>query len=112
MPPKLHKQPKPPRKPMKRRGKKTEAWEKVRRAIKPKFEKAGITECELKLVRGCWIDNGLGFAHAKKRRNLGAGELSKVILACNLCHDIIEALPEEEMTRIVMVTISKRKIQP
>lgn len=111
MPPKLHKQPKPPRKPMKRRGKKTEAWEKVRRALKPRFEKVGITQCEIRIA-GCWMDNGLGFAHAKKRRNLGPGELSIVALSCNHCHDIIEALPEEDMGRIVMQKIKERKSQP
>lgn len=95
------------RTPLKRLGKKGHEWEKVRRQIKPKFERAGITTCELELP-GCWFDNGLTFAHAKKRRNLGPGELSVVALACCHCHDHIEAMPESEMGRIVMETIAKR----
>ena len=77
------------RSPLKRLGKKGLAWEKVRRELKVKFQRAGITTCEIR-GHGCWYDNGLGFAHAKKRRNLGPGELSVVALACCVCHDRID----------------------
>ncbi len=84
----------------------------MRRNLKPKFEKAGITTCELRIHPGCMRDNWLGFAHKRKRRNLGPGELSEVIIACNPCHDAIEALPEGEMARIVTATITERVVQP
>jgi len=96
------------RSPLKRLGKKGLAWEKVRRELKVKFQRAGITACEIR-GHGCWYDNGLGFAHAKKRRNLGPGELSVVALACCVCHDRIEILPEQEMAEIVMRIIDSRK---
>jgi len=96
---------------MKKAGKRTKDWERVRRNLKPKFERVGITTCELR-YEGCWSDNGLGFAHTKKRANLGPGELSVVALLCNSCHDKIEILPEEEMTKVVLATIAARKQQP
>lgn len=99
------------RKPLPKTGKRTQQWEKVRRNLKPKFERAGITSCELRWP-GCWKDNALGFAHAKHRRNLGPGELSIVILVCNICHDLLDKLPDEDTEHIVMKTISERKIQP
>lgn len=97
--------------PLKRLGKKGKQWEKVRRDLVPRFKRAGITTCELG-YSCCWRDQALGFAHAKKRRNLGPGELSLVILACNPCHDQIECLPEEEMGKIVRAIIEARQIQP
>lgn len=91
------------RSPLKRLGKKGLAWEKCRRELKTKFKRAGITFCER-----CGYDNHLGFAHTKKRRNLGPGELSVVALLCNACHDQIEILPEPEMTKIVLDIITNR----
>jgi hypothetical protein len=97
------------RTPLKKLGKKGLAWEKCRRELKVKFQRAGITTCEIgELYPGCWIDNGLGFAHARKRRNLKPGELSVVILACNSCHDNLELLPESEMAKIVLDIIARR----
>lgn len=49
-----------------------------------------------------------GMAHPRKRRNLGSGEISVCIGACNVCHDRIEALPEDEMARIVYRIIANR----
>lgn len=95
------------RTPLKRLGKKGLAWEKIRRDLKARFQRAGITTCELQWP-ACWNDNGLGFAHAKKRRNLKAGELSVVALLCNGCHEAIEILPEHEMERLVMAVIAGR----
>lgn len=92
---------------MKRAGKRTLAWENVRAKLKVKMLTLGITTCELQFT-GCWRDNALGFAHAKKRRNLKPHELSEAILVCNPCHDQIELLPEQEMTRVVRDTIRKR----
>lgn len=99
------------RTPMKKRGKKTDAWEKMRRALKPRFERAGITTCELRWP-GCWKDNGLGFAHAKRRRNLKAGELGIVILCCNYCHDALDLRPEAGTSAIVESVIGGRTTQP
>jgi hypothetical protein len=93
------------------KGKKTSEWEKVRRNLKPRFERAGITRCELAYAL-CMHDNYLGFAHAKKRRNLGPGELSVVILACQNCHGDIECMEEPMMQQIVMQTIERRERQP
>jgi len=93
--------------PIKKLGKKGLAWEKCRRELKVRFQRAGITRCELGR-EGCWGDFHLGFAHAKKRRNLKPGELSVVALMCNFCHDSIEILPETEMEKIVLDIIARR----
>jgi len=92
---------------LKRRGKKTTQWGKVRAKLKVFFQTAGITTCELRYP-GCWYSIALGFAHLKKRRNLKPHELFVAILACNPCHDRIEILPEAEMTKIVQDVIEKR----
>ena len=96
------------RTPIKKLGKKGLAWEKCRRELKVKFERAGITSCEVRGA-GCWHDNGLGFMHAKKRRNLGPGELSIVILACNTCHDLWECGSEAKMEKMVLDIIANRR---
>jgi hypothetical protein len=90
------------------RGKRTEAWEKARAVLKGRFEAAGIITCELRF-QGCWYDNGLGFAHTKKRRHLEGGDLYRVVLACNHCHDLVELLPEREMTAILERRIMRRE---
>ena len=94
---------------MKRRGKRTIAWEKEREKLKVKFLSWGITSCELRYPGTCWGDSALGFAHAKKRRFLKPHELGHVILACNPCHDILESLGADLMKAEVDATISARK---
>lgn len=88
-------------------GKKTKKWATTRSGLKPRFEAAGITTCELRYP-GCWFNNGLGFAHAKKRRKLSEEDLEVVILACNPCHDKIEYSPNMEET--VMKVIENRGV--
>lgn len=92
-----------------KRGKRMLAWESERTRLKKKFDRWGITSCELRYPGGCWGDNGLGFAHAKKRRFLKPEELGIVILACNRCHDILESLPHELMEVEVMQVIRSRE---
>lgn len=94
---------------MNRRGPKTKAWDSERAKLKPKFEAAGITTCEIRYA-GCWNDNYLGFAHdAKRRKN---PKLSKVVLGCNPCHDILENMGPERMKAEVDRIIAKRPAQP
>jgi len=90
---------------------KTAVWTAHRRKLKTRFLRVGITRCELRYP-GCWHDNALGFAHAKKRRNLRPDEEEVVILACTTCHQTIEHMPEAEMGRIVIQTIANRRRQP
>ncbi len=100
------------RSPIKRSGKKTKEWDRVRAKLKIRFERAGITTCELG-YEGCWRDNGLGFAHAVKRRFIATPEeLEITILACWVCHDVIECKSHIEMRDIVENTISARQAQP
>ena len=70
-----------------KKGKKTKEWERVRKELKKQFYESDITVCELDL-NGCWFNNGLGFAHTRKRRNVI--DLYCVVLACNPCHQKIE----------------------
>jgi hypothetical protein len=92
-------------------GKRTKEWQRVREQLKPRFEAVGITRCEFNF-NGCWRNNALGFAHLRKRRNLREGELKVVALACNSCHDILEAMSEAEMTVTVLAVIQQRILQP
>jgi len=94
---------------MNRIGKRTRSWEKERERLKKKFSSWGITSCELRYPGGCWGDNALGFAHAKKRRFLAPEELGVVVLACNRCHDILESLPHDLMEVEVMQVIKQRE---
>lgn len=96
------------RSPMKRRGKKTKAWDSKRAELKIEFEAIGITTCELR-YENCANDDFLGFAHAAKRRKLKSEDLGHVILACNPCHDKIEFLPPEQMKRIVDTICQQRE---
>lgn len=62
------------RTPLKRAGRKTKEWERIRRVLVRRFLKAGLWRCELGYA-GCWQTNALGFAHAKKRRNCSEKDL-------------------------------------
>lgn len=94
--------------PMKRGGKKTLAWEQAKRELKPRFQRAGITTCELHL-KGCWHDNGLTFAHRVKRRFITTPEeLRTVCVACLSCHQTIEKMSHDAMKLHVMAAIEGR----
>lgn len=92
-------------------GKRTKEWQQTRERLKPRFEAVGITKCEFRF-EGCWRDNGLTFAHIRKRRNLLPGELEKVALACIPCHDKLELMPEPVMCQTVCDVIARRICQP
>lgn len=93
------------------RGKKTLTWERERAKLKVKFLGWGITTCELK-YDGCLRNWALGFAHAKRRRNLKPHELSIVVLACSYCHEILDARREHETEAIVNRIIANRVVKP
>lgn len=91
-----------------RLGKKGKAWETERRRLKIKFERMGVTECEADFMHDCWVDNGLSFAHSKKRADIRGEELSEVALLCPTAHKHVESLPKEEMCNIIRRIIAKR----
>lgn len=95
-------------------GKKTKQWNNARAVIKRRFEKVGITTCELRGVveHDCMVDDWLSFGHAVKRRKLKEGDLGHVILICTVVHDLLEVMPPEKMKQIVDETIEKRSVQP
>lgn len=88
-------------------GKKTDEWEQARKELKKVFEANETTSCELKLS-GCWDKNALTFAHIDKRRNLSPDELYAVVLACTPCHQKVEAMPHEEMRKMLTKIIKGR----
>lgn len=91
-------------------GKRTREREKVRRQLKCKFVGMGVTTCELRLP-GCMVDDGLGFAHALKRRHITTDEdMRRVALLCNSCHDVLELQGEAKMSRIIDSIISRRAV--
>lgn len=92
-------------------GKKGRANIKANKVADKELVLLGITRCELRFS-GCWGEQALGRAHLRKRRNLKAGELEIIVLACNPCHDIIEAWPEERMTKHLQGVIAARVEYP
>lgn len=88
-------------------GKKVRAWSKARRALKVEFMAMGIVSCELR-YEGCFVTDGLGFAHHSKRRKFKPEDMTTVILVCNFCHQIIEVLPPLDMFCLVNETIAGR----
>lgn len=98
------------KKPMKRRGKRTIAWDWTRRKLKVAFERAGITSCEIMDSSWCTGNHNLSFAHSLKRRFIATqAQLEEVALACVNCHDNIEKLGHVAMARIVRETIAARE---
>lgn len=62
--------------------------------LKRIYSEKGITSCELRLS-GCWGDNGLSFAHFKKRIHYKSrpellSSFYQTILCCISCHNAIE----------------------
>ncbi len=112
--PKPTPKPKKPRKflrngkPIRQIGKKGKEWGDARSWLKRQFRAWGITTCEIRIDHPCTRDNFLGFAHVDKRKNLGPGELYKVILACNNGHDIIEKWPAAKMREYITEVIERR----
>jgi hypothetical protein len=91
-------------------GKKTKANRASNARLKVKFQKMGITHCELN-YEGCTPDNFLTWAHGKKRRKLQGDELDTlVVLACQNCHSNIERMAPEGMLAIVQSVVSEREI--
>lgn len=89
-------------------GKKGREWQAIWRRLKPRFERAGITRCE---VRGekCQGSQYLTPAHSLKRRNcVTAALLSEVVIACVNCHAEIEILKEADMCAKVRAIIDAR----
>lgn len=86
---------------MKRRGRKTLEWERVRRDLKREFEAQGITRCER-----CNSDYNMGFAHRLKRRYIdNESELRCCALLCFECHQRWEEYGHERMFNLVTETI-------
>lgn len=98
---------------MKKGGHRTWQWARTRAKLKVRFERAGITRCELRVCTGCTGSHYLSFAHAVKRRFITTQqELEEVALACLACHQTIEAFNHEDMKSIVRLAISERETQP
>lgn len=97
------------RSPLRKAGKKTKEWQAVwRHEVKPMLERAGITRCEFG-YEGCWGGNGLTPAHSLKRRNITTpDQLKEVALACIVCHQLLDLMPEVLMTEKVKEAIANR----
>ena len=85
-------------------GKRTNKWNTVRRKLMEKFQRMGITRCEL-----CSGVFGLSFAHSKKRRFIQTDEdWNEVALLCQKCHERIEFSGHEEMYKSITDIIKWR----
>ena len=93
------------------RGRKTREWEKVRAQLKIRFERIGITACEIRLKQ-CWGDYALSFAHTKKRADMLPGDIEKAVLACAPCHTAVEGMKKDAMQSLLEGIIAARQVQP
>lgn len=92
-----------------KRGK---AWDSAWRQLKPQFERAGITFCEVG-YSGCTRFSFLTPCHSLKRRNCTTPELLReIIIACQSCHAKLEIMPEFRMAFCVREIIAIRPTQP
>lgn len=122
-------QPKPEKSKKKKRhyikpGDKTLEWEAAKRILKPAFAEVGIGYCEIGRYLYQFPEYAermerhrhnffLTWAHGDKRNNLVGQELiTLVALSCVDCHNFIEAMPHEEMRKIVEGAIAARRVQP
>ena len=93
-------------------GKRTLEWVRRRAKLKVRFQRAGITRCEV-MYPGCQGNYALSFAHIDKRRFLKGDELDMVVLACIFnCHKKLEAMPRAVMKLEVLRIIKERVRQP
>ncbi len=77
---------------MRSRGRKTVQWERVRRELKKRFERVGITSCEIRLPQ-CWKGYALAFCHTKRRADIKSiSELERVVLGCAACATACEVI--------------------
>lgn len=90
-------------------GKKGREWLAVWRELKPRFERAGITHCEVRYP-GCTPSAFLTPAHGLKRRNCTTPALLReVVIACQSCHSFLEIMPEYRMQLRVREIIDARE---
>ena len=79
-------------------------WHSVRRTLKVRFERDGITRCEQ-----CNGNFALSFAHRYKRRFITTDEeLATVALLCQKCHERIEFSGHEQMKDAIDTIIANR----
>jgi hypothetical protein len=95
------------KKPMRRSGKKTAQWDRIRAKLKQECLERAICSCELRL-KGCLGSMFLGFAHRKKRRFCDEAELHIACLACSSCHLQADSLPAVVMFDLVDTAIKRR----
>jgi hypothetical protein len=89
-------------------GRRTKEWQAAWRELKPRFERAGITHCEIG-YEGCTPGLYLTPAHSLKRRNISTPEeLREVVIACCSCHQRLEELGHGKMAAEVRRVIAAR----
>jgi len=98
------------RKPIRKVGRKGYQWIAARKWLKKQFNWLGLTHCMMRF-QGCWYDDGIGFAHPAKRRNLREGELWLAVPVCNACHSQLEIMPPEKMRELVETAWAKAGIK-
>lgn len=99
------------KKAMKKVGRKTNGWSKIRRELISRFELCGIRGCELRLD-GCMGNFGTAFMHKKRRRHLTQEGLYEVCIGCAFCHQATDDQGDEVMFLTVTEAINRRSIQP
>lgn len=89
-------------------GKRTKKRIAMNARLKKMAEAKGIHQCEVRLD-GCLKTWALTWAHSKKSRFIVTDdEWMEAALACVHCHDKIEAMPHDQMYKIVTEAINNR----
>lgn len=85
-------------------------WNSARPKIKERFLEAGITTCELRYP-GCTHADFRTFAHSLRRNKIQFREdMEEVVLACQPCHAILDAFPQDVTYEIVCYLRETRSI--
>lgn len=97
--------PQKPRKALPRLGKRGKEWEACKRKLKVRFERAGITSCEL-----CGSAFALGFSHSLPRRYITTSkQLEEVALLCAGCHLVTDSHGHKVQFDTVLRIIDSRE---
>lgn len=110
--PKKYKEKKEP-KPLKKTGKRTEAWLVGQPKLKELFKEKGIVSCEI-VLSGCKGAYLWGFAHVQRRGRYDLIELTDphhVVFACQACHSFVDdasKMPKEKAEKLLAGIVASR----
>ena len=89
------------------RGVKLNRWLTIKKQVLAELRHRGIISCEV-MLEGCLGNRYLTPAHKDKRKNLSYEEMGDIVLACQNCHDKLEAMGARAMRLYIQNLLDKR----